>query len=127
MKLSIKKWLTVLVCGSFWCVIANQFVVKKTPEKKSKELSRSKLQESCCQHMAELLREIPALLRSIADMQQAGMKHVCGFIEGDKAAALEKSDKEQLQEMHSKLTAMLAYVKEANGKLAQQAKDLQAF
>ncbi|MCX5924678.1 MAG: hypothetical protein NT124_00060 [Candidatus Dependentiae bacterium] len=121
----IKKTVLVLALGSFCCMVANQFVVKK--QEKPKELSRSKVQEACCCDIADMLHELPLLLKQVATMQELGMKHLCGFFQGDKAAFIESADKEKLLKMHKQVTEMCAYLKEINSKLAEQTKNVQAL
>lgn len=128
----IKKIVVMFFLGSFCCMIANQFVIQKTQkaevsETKQKELSRAQLQESCCQEIAHVLREIPSLLRHTADMHSVGLKLVTGFFEGNKMAALERSDKVRLKEIQEKVTQLTVDLKKMNQDLAGYVKDLHAF
>lgn len=123
MKVRMKKTIVLLCVSAFACVIAQEFVVKKT----KKGPSRSKLQEQCCQEIASLLQELPPLLTQIAVMQELSMKHLCGFFEGDKTAFLESGDAKQLQQMHEQVQKMVAHIKTMNSDLAAHATKMRSF
>jgi|GEM_PF-6454136 len=108
------------VCGIF----ANQFIVpgpQKTQSKGGRAPSKSKMQEKCCQEIVGILRELPLLLKGVADMQQEGMKQVCGFVEGNDACMLKQANVHKLQQMHAELVAIAGSIKSMHQKCDQYA------
>lgn len=124
---SERLWKQVLVCAFLFFVcgmFASQFVVQGPQKKQSKAAkmpSRGKLQEMCCQEIVGILRELPQVLKGVADMQHEGMKQVCAFVEGDSACALKQIDGSALQQIHAELAAITESIKNMHQKCDQYA------
>jgi hypothetical protein len=119
------KSILVLLCASSIVTIASQFVVQKP--KVEKALSRSALQESCCQEMGDMLQLIPPVLTQLADAQATSLKQLCGFLQNDKGCFLDKADKTKLAEFDEKMKKLTAYLKEVHQQLNLQVKELRAL
>lgn len=119
------KNIPVLLCLTSMLNFSSPFTVQKP--KTEKALSRSALQESCCQEMGDMLQLIPPVLTQLADVQAASLKQLCGFLQNDKSCFLDKADKAKLAEFDEKMKKLTAYLKEVNVQLAQQVKELQAL
>lgn len=100
------KLARLLVMASVMGIVASScsaetLVVKR----KKKERPSSAQREESCKDIADLMNEFPALLRSLADVQEHGMGCVGDFVQEKKGALLSQSTREGLTSLQSKVNS----------------------
>jgi len=114
--------LCMIACAvlfSFYYILANQFVVVKSKQKKGAP-TRSRLQELSCQHMSGILKRQSCLLRHIATVQDCCLKQVADFLEGASDSVLISVDKEKLKKIESTLEELNQYLEAVDGEIAKK-------
>ncbi len=96
------------VFGFVWYMQSEQFVEKR----RKKGPSRATLEQDCCQGFADVLKQIPQLLRSIAQVQQEALGAIEGYWQGDKEAFCSKASRQKLSSCNERLIALKEKVKD---------------
>jgi Holliday junction resolvasome RuvABC DNA-binding subunit len=82
-----------MIIGSF--VVASDFVITK----KKKKISKTKLQEQCCQQAHRHMELIPQINKKMADIQLVELEQVIEYVEGE-SSVFKNASKQQLHEQH---------------------------
>lgn len=120
-----KKSIIFLAFFSFCCILANQLTTQATNQfvvvkQKKRGPTRSRLQESSCQHMSAVLQRLSCFLRHIATVQDCCLKQVADFLEGASDSVLISVDKEKLKKIESALKELDQYLESVDGEITKK-------
>jgi len=104
MKNMIQRVIVLLLFTSTVFIFAEQFIIKKGSARKKPSVAR--LKQECCEQFGSLLRELPLVLKKIADVQSLGVESVCAFFEDEKKGVFVNADKKQLQQVVETLSQL---------------------
>lgn len=103
MGFRISHCIIVVVSLSLVCfALSNQFTVKQ----KNKLPSVSALKERCGECYADIVRMIPAIMHTVADVQTAAFDTLQRYCEGDSSCFGKNMSKEQLVKYNKLLNSM---------------------
>jgi hypothetical protein len=81
-----------------------------TEKRNKKNPSISLLKEECCEQFGELLKTVPSLLQSVAQVQTEAVNIIQGFWESDKQSWCEKASRQKLTVCNERLQALQAKI-----------------
>lgn len=101
---------------------AAEFIEKRS----AKTPSVSTLKEECCEQFGEILKQIPQLLRMIAQLQSEALVVIQGYWESDKQSWCAQASRQKLMVCRDRLTMLQKKIDHVIAECEQTLKEIKA-